>query len=124
MEPQTTPPPWLTEIGKLRAGQFPSEDALQKKIAQILTAHRVQYRREEILTEADRIDFYVNHEGDAWGIECKISGAQAVWAQLYRYAPHFHTLVLVTTKPVAQKLDVLKDGHPMPFHLLELWRNF
>ncbi len=119
-------PPWARGIAALQAGRFNTEEALQQAVAQCLAKEGMIYKREAILSPEDRIDFAVEWDGLAVGIECKIrNGGMDVWRQLARYAPHFDALILVTTKPVEQNYGVEKPGAgPMPFHLLELWKNF
>lgn len=123
----STVPPWLVTVGKLRAARFNNEAALQAGIEAVLVAAGATFEREHRLTETERIDFTVEHEGKRWGIECKTAGVQGVpvWRQLIRYLPHVDAIVLVTTKPVGAVLQLKReDGSAVPTHVLELWKNF
>lgn len=119
-------PDWLTAIGKIRAGIIPDEAALHRAVAEILTAKGVKFTHEHSFTKQARIDFLVEWEASAWGIECKVNPCgMAVWRQLECYAPGCDFLVLVTTKPVERVIAPDPRAHRCKgLHVLELWKNF
>jgi hypothetical protein len=78
--------------------RYTNEDELQEGIAAALDASGLKPLREVRLSDADRIDLFV----DPVGIEVKVAGSQThPWDQLKRYASHdaIQSLILVTNRP-------------------------
>ena len=89
-----------------------SEDALQRGIAQVLSAAGISFKREVPLTRYDRIDFLVG----PIGIEVKADGSlSALTRQLFRYAQadQLDGLVLVTTKTRLAKVPRSLNEKPI-----------
>jgi len=76
---------------------FTNEAELQQGIALALAAEKIPFLREQTITGAGRIDFWI----DYIGVEVKIDGGRSeILRQLMRYAKKdaIHELILVTTK--------------------------
>jgi hypothetical protein len=106
----------LAAVGRLR-NRYTSEAALQQAILMALDHAALPYVREHELTKKERIDFHVPGPPPV-GIEVKCKGGEMTHLrQLYRYAPHYPDLILITTqasRPEEQDLTVcaLKPGNP------------
>jgi hypothetical protein len=104
-------------LGALRRCRFlhATELDLQEGIAGALTAGGLGVRREVPLSARDRIDLLV----DRVGIEVKIAGSwRDVQRQLERYAEsdQIDELVLVTTKPLHNRVAAVMNGKPVRVH--------
>jgi hypothetical protein len=89
-----------------------SEDALQRGIAQVLSAAGASFTREVPLSPFDRIDFLVGQIG----IECKIDGSlSALTRQLHRYAvaDQVAALVVVTARARLARVPISLHGKPI-----------
>ncbi len=94
------------------------ERDLQDRLAIHLELHRLKYAREFILSDEDRVDFFV--EGGI-ALEVKVKGAtNEVLRQLQRYAQHqiVETLMLVTTKALLSDMPETLSGKPLVTVLL------
>ena len=92
-------------VAVLRSYVIPADNeaAMQSVIERVLKIRNVDYAREVVLSEADRIDFMVG----AIGLECKVAGTPAaVMAQCGRYLEHdaVESLILVTTKAAHRRI--------------------
>jgi hypothetical protein len=92
-------------IAALKSYVIPSDNeaAMQSVIERILKIRSYDFRREVILSEADRIDFMVG----TIGLECKVAGTPAsVMIQCGRYLEHdaVESLILVTTKATHRRI--------------------
>jgi hypothetical protein len=90
--------------------RYTNEDELQEGIAAALASGGLKPMREVRLSDADRIDLFV----DPVGIEVKVAGSQThPWDQLKRYAAHdaIQSLVLVTNRPYTLPDEV--GGKPL-----------
>lgn len=100
---------------KLRWG---SEATLHDSVEQVLLENEVQFEREVVLSQDDRIDFFLPVNGI--GIECKVDGSKAaVTRQLVRYAfnDRVSGLILITSKRshIVDRAKILEK----PFH--QIW---
>jgi hypothetical protein len=96
-----------------------NERVCQDALEQALTAAGLEFRREEALGPADRIDFLV---GDV-GIEVKMQGSRgAIIRQLGRYAKHGEVRELILASSVRRILYSIPPevlGKPVHPHLLQ-----
>jgi hypothetical protein len=103
----------------LRSHRFrcDSEADLQEGISRVLTEAGLPHRREHHLGP-DRVDFFL--AGIA--LEVKIDGSlSAVTRQLHRYAQHpdVHSVLLVTTRALHDRMPVAMCGKPVAVIHLE-----
>jgi len=92
-------------VAVLRSFVIPADNeaAMQSVIERIMRIRNYDFRREVILSDADRIDFMVG----TIGLECKVAGTPAaVMAQCGRYLEHdaIESLILVTTKAAHRRI--------------------
>ena len=92
-------------VAVLRSYVIPADNeaAMQSVIERIMSIRNYDFRREVILSDADRIDFMVGEIG----LECKVAGtAASVMAQCGRYLEHdaVESLILVTTKAAHRRI--------------------
>lgn len=148
-------PPHVQKIFDALVGlrpRFTSEAALQAAIATLLTHARITAIPEHRLglspgspaPSPGRIDFDVqcDHQGPRVGIEVKVDGGEMEHLrQLYRYAPFYDDLVLITTKascpgdqilttrevaalPTSPAPPTLPVDHECRLHVLKLFIRF
>jgi hypothetical protein len=87
----------LAALGRLR-NRYTSEATLQQAVLMAFDHAAVAYVREHPLTKKERIDFHVPGPPPV-GLEVKCKGGEMEHLrQLYRYAPHYEDLILVTTQ--------------------------
>ena len=89
-----------------------SEALLQDGLASVFAKAGLRVEREVVLTNTDRIDFFI----DGIGLEVKVDGSlSSVTRQLHRYAQHdrVRELVLVTTLMRHRALPSSLNGKPI-----------
>jgi hypothetical protein len=110
--------------------RYTTEGALHHAIATLLARAGLSFEWEHPLTDSERIDFEVGLPiGEKIGIEVKTAGGEVEHLrQLYRYAPHYDDLILVTTRascPEDQELCTMlkftdNTQHICRLHVLNL----
>lgn len=148
-------PDWLAFTATHRPRAFPTEERLQYCIMMELRSKdngtgELLYERELTLPgDAGRIDFAVWDRGIRYGVECKVkTNGMSLWRQLERYAPFFDALIVVTTWPTGERVELLRpggycmpatiddkapgepldplewqDGERVPVTIVDLWKN-
>lgn len=86
-----------------------TEAAFQEGVARVLVSHRLRFEREYVLTDGDRLDFYLPTERIV--LELKIDGSPAsVTRQLLRYASHPDVAGIVLATSRARIGNLLQAG--------------
>lgn len=85
------------------------EDDTQVDVARALTAADIAFQREHRLTNADRLDFWL----DGLVIEVKLRGSKAaIFRQLERYARHPDVRAILLVTGTAMGLPPEIEGRP------------
>lgn len=92
------------------------ERALADQLEALLRADGVDYEREHVLGDKDRVDFFVHN---AVAVEIKTAGGyNSVLRQLGRYAKYdsVEVLLLITTRSDHRKMPPFLSGKPVAVH--------
>lgn len=107
--------PWSV-VGLLRRYEFrfASESELQRGVAEVLVRNRIEFERERVLSDRDRIDFLL---AAGIGIEVKIAGGvNDLLRQCSRYLarPEIVALVVVAGgSRLASRVPPTLNGKPL-----------